>query len=364
MVITGHGELLRRRLEDGDPRLRKVQHMMSAADRASRLVRQLLAFSRSQALDPRVVDLNRLVTDAARMLRPVLGGDVSLTTDLAGDLGRVRVDPGQVEQVLMNLAVNARDAMPVGGTLSFETANRRLEKPGPVPPGDYVVLTVRDTGTGMDAGTRSHVFEPFFTTKASGEGTGLGLAMAYGVVEQSRGHILLESEPGRGTAFRIHLPRIEGEVDDEPTTDVGQATRGDETVLVVEDEPSIRDLARELLEGLGYEVFEAETTEQALAAARNHTGRIDLTLADVVLPGVDVRDLVARLQSLHPEMRVLYMSGHGAATLSTHGISEGRPDFLPKPFGQAQLARRVRQVLDQPPSPPSPRGPSVNRARP
>jgi two-component system cell cycle sensor histidine kinase/response regulator CckA len=223
-----------------------------------------------------------------------------------------------------------------------------VDAPGPVPPGEYALLTVRDTGAGMDAGTRGRIFEPFFTTKADGEGTGLGLAMAYGVVQQSDGHIALESEPGRGTAFHIHLPRVELEANAATPANLSGASEGDETILVVEDEPSIRNLARELLEGLGYEVFEAQSGEEALAAARNHAGRIDLALADVVMPGVEVCDLVARLQALHPEMRVLYMSGHGAATLSTHGINEGRSDFLPKPFGQAQLAQRVRQSLDQP----------------
>jgi signal transduction histidine kinase len=212
MVITAHGELLRRKLDSADPHLRKVQHMMNAADRASRLVRQLLAFSRSQDLDPRVLDLNGLLNETLPMLRPVLGTNVSLSTELDPHLGRVRADRAQLEQVLLNLAVNGRDAMPAGGALIFRTENRLLEGPGPVAPGPYVILTVRDTGAGMDARTRTRVFEPFFTTKANGQGTGLGLAMAYGVVQQSGGHITVESEPGRGTAFHIHLPRVEADV--------------------------------------------------------------------------------------------------------------------------------------------------------
>jgi hypothetical protein len=209
MVITAHGELLRRGLEPDDPRLQKVQQITSAADRASQLVRQLLAFSRAQVLEPRVTDLNRLVSDAARTLRPVMGADVSIVTHLTPQAGHVRIDRAQFEQVLMNLAVNARDAMPAGGTLELCTSRREVETGGAVPAGSYVVLSVKDSGVGMDAEIRSRVFEPFFSTKSSGGGTGLGLAMVYGIVQQSGGHVKLESEPGRGSIFRIHLPLVE-----------------------------------------------------------------------------------------------------------------------------------------------------------
>jgi len=347
MVIMGHGELLRRGLEPESPHMRKLHHIMNAADRAARLVRQLLAFSRKQVLEPQLVDLNALVGETARMLVPLLGEDIRLVTQLEPSLGLVRVDPAQIEQVLMNLAVNARDALPDGGTLSLLTANITAGERGPVPPGPYVVLSVSDDGLGMDERTRAHVFEPFFTTKHDGRGTGLGLAMVYGIVQQSGGHITVESVPGRGSAFRVFLPRAaEAPVAAPPGVQVAPATRGRETVLIVEDEPSIRELTREFLEGLGYSTLSAQNGDEALAVAERHPGSIHLLLADVVMPGMSGRTLAERLLVTHPGAQVLYMSGYAGAELQSRGVAEEAAHFLPKPFTQQALAERVREILD------------------
>jgi signal transduction histidine kinase len=351
MVIMGHGELLRRSLSPDDPRLKKIQHVMTASERAGRLVRQLLAFSRKQALEPRVVDLNALVAETARMLRPLLGEDVEVVTRLDPALGRARVDPAQIDQVLMNLAVNARDAMPRGGTLALETANVDVPLPGAdggAPrPGRYVALTVRDTGHGMDETTRARAFEPFFTTKTGLGGTGLGLAMVYGIVQQSGGHVQLESEPGRGSSFRILLPLVEGQ--EAPGDGAAPGTppsgRG-ETVLVVEDEPSIRTLAREMLEAHGYETLEAAGAEEALDLAVRHGGPIHLLLADVVMPGTSGPALAERLATVRPGVRVLLMSGYAGDDLARRGVADDA-DLIPKPFAAELLVRRVREVLDR-----------------
>jgi signal transduction histidine kinase len=348
MVITGHGELLRRGLEAEDPRRQKLDQIMSAADRASRLVRQLLAFSRSQALERRPVDLNALVSETARMLRPLLGSNISLEMCLQAGPAEVWVDPAKIEQVIVNLALNARDAMPDGGRLDIGTENRDVDDAGPASPGRYAVLSVRDNGAGMDARTRSRVFEPFFTTKSTDERSGLGLAMAYGIVQQTGGHIEVESERGHGTAFHIHLPLADAGAEDGPAEEPPPAAAGgQETILVVEDEASIRELARELLEGLGYGVLCAESGEAALTAAERHSGPIHLVLADVVMPGMEAPALVARLRETRPSTRALYMSGHSGPELARHGFDRGRPDLLPKPFGRDLLARRVREALDR-----------------
>ena len=344
MVIMGHGELLRRSLEPDDPRLRKVQHVMGASERAARLVRQLLAFSRKQVMEPQVVDLNALVTETARMLRPLLGEDVEVVTRLRSARGRVRVDPAQIDQVLVNLAVNARDAMPRGGTLFLETED--AETPAATAPGE-VLLTVRDTGHGMDEATRARAFEPFFTTKAGLGGTGLGLAMVYGIVQQSGGHVQLESEPGRGSSFRILLPRAhEAEVPgDGRAADAPPPARG-ETVLVVEDEPSIRGLACEMLEAHGYRTLDAGSAEEALGLAVRHGGPIHLLLTDVVMPGISGPVLVERFATVRPGVRVLFMSGYAGDDLARRGVADDA-DLIPKPFTAEVLVRRVREVLDR-----------------
>jgi PAS domain S-box-containing protein len=346
MVIMGHGELLRRGLESDPPRLRKVQHVMGAAERAARLVRQLLAFSRKQVLEPQAVDLNDLVSETARMLRPLLGEDVRVVTRLAPALGRVRVDPAQIDQVLMNLAVNARDAMPGGGTLSLETVN--VETPGGSPGrGGEVALVVRDTGLGMDDTTRAHLFEPFFTTKTGSGGTGLGLSMVYGIVRQSGGQITVESEPGHGTSFRIALPRADGsEAAVEAAAPERAPSSAGETVLVVEDEPSIRSLACEMLEAQGYQTLSAASGEEALGIAVRYAGPIHLLLADVVMPGLAGPALAERFAVVRPEVCILFMSGYAGDDLARRGVREDAQHLVPKPFTAALLGRRVREALD------------------
>jgi signal transduction histidine kinase len=347
MVIMGHGELLRRSLDANDPRLRKVQHVLGASERAARLVRQLLAFSRKQVMAPQVVDLNALVSDTARMLRPLLGEDVEVVARLDPALGRVRVDPAQLEQVLMNLAVNARDAMPSGGTITFETADVGVPAPAGMAPARQAALSVRDTGHGMDEKTRAHAFEPFFTTKAGSGGTGLGLSTVYGIVQQSGGQIALESAPGRGSCFRILLPCAEGPGEPRETGPAAAAPpAGGETVLVVEDEPAIRALACEMLESHGYLTLRAGSGEEALGLAVRHSGPIDLLLADVVMPGLAGPALSERFAVVRPHARVLFMSGYAGDDLARHGLSDDAAQFLPKPFTQDLLARRVREALD------------------
>ena len=347
MVIMGHGELLRRSLDANDPRLRKVQHVMGASERAARLVRQLLAFSRKQVMEPQVVDLNDLVSDTARMLRPLLGEDVEVVTRLDPALGRVRVDPAQIEQVLMNLAVNARDAMPSGGTITLETADVSVPASGETPPARQAALTVRDTGHGMDEKTRAQAFEPFFTTKAGSGGTGLGLSTVYGIVQQSGGHIAVESAPGRGSCFRILLPCAEGPGEAREAGPAAAAPpAGGETVLVVEDEPAIRALACEMLESHGYLTLGAGSGEEALGLAVRHAGPIDLLLADVVMPGLAGPALAERFAVVRPHTRVLFMSGYAGDDLARRGLADDAAHFLPKPFTQDLLARRVRDALD------------------
>jgi nitrogen-specific signal transduction histidine kinase/CheY-like chemotaxis protein len=351
-VITGYGELLRRRV-GADPRLRKyVDDILKAAARASELTRQLLAFSRKQVLQPKILDLNAVVGDLERMLRRLIGEDVQLATVLEDQLGPVRADPGQMEQVLMNLAVNARDAMSKGGRLTIETANVTLDdgycrhEPG-VSPGRYAMLAVRDTGHGMAPEVRARVFEPFFTTKEAGKGTGLGLATVHGIVKQSGGHVSVESEPGHGTTFRIYLPRTDADGDEAPPAPAPRALPGGtETILVVEDEQSVREIVRESLEASGYRLLEAANGAKALEIAERQA--IDLLVTDVVMPGFGGRELVERLRARRPELRALYMSGYTDDAVVRHGVMAEAVSFLQKPFTVEGLARKVREVLDHP----------------
>jgi PAS domain S-box-containing protein len=353
-VITGYGDLLLKELPESHPRRRKVDEILKAAGRASDLVRQLLAFGRRQMVHPSVLDLNAVVADMGSLLRRLIGEDVELQTTLQPRLGRTTADRGQLEQVLMNLAVNSRDAMPAGGRLTIETADVELDEAfvqGHVGAtgGPHVMLAVADTGEGMDEQTQSHVFEPFFTTKEMGKGTGLGLATVYGIVKQAGGYIALESRPGHGTTFRIYLPRTQAAPSAKLPRIEGGARQGSETILLVEDEDMVRELAQQALELHGYGVVAAASGSEALAAAERHAGAIALVVTDVVMPGMNGPQLAERLAAARPGIRVLYMSGYND-TPSTRAVEGSCGGLLQKPFTVEQLACRVRQVLDERPA--------------
>jgi PAS domain S-box-containing protein len=328
-----------------------IEEVLKAGNRAASLTHQLLAFSRKQVLQPVVLDLNEAVASNQKMLRRLIGEDVALVTDLAPGLRPIRADPGQVEQVLLNLAVNARDAMPRGGTLVVQTANVRVGEAGAeacpeLPPGPYVRLEVRDTGTGMDAATLAHMFEPFFTTKGPGRGTGLGLATVYGIVKQSNGHIRVTSAPGRGTTFTIYFPPVD-EAAPLPATRLSfsDAPRGHETVLVGEDEGGVRGLICQILAALGYTVREARSGADALALADRHEGALDLLVTDVVMPGMSGRERADRLLAVRPGLKVLFLSGYLDDAILRYGIQTESTPFVQKPFSPQALARKVRELL-------------------
>jgi len=355
MVIQGHTSLLSERLQEGSAERRSVDQIHKSSERAAALTRQLLAFSRMQVMQPRVLDLNTVVADTGKMLRRVIGEHIELILRYDSGLGRVKADPGQIEQVLLNLVVNARDAMPSGGKVVIETCNLSLDEAAAqrissLKPGSYVVLSVSDTGVGMDPETQSHIFEPFFTTKEQGKGTGLGLATVYGIVQQSGGHITVYSQPGQGATFRLYFPRVE-----EPA-DRGSGIRprpkipkGSETILLVEDETEVRELAREALRRGGYAVLEARDGEGALRLAQGYTGQIHLLLSDVVMPNMGGPELAARLLELRPQLKVLYMSGYSEFISAGHGEIGPLTYFLQKPFSLESLGRKVREVLDEVP---------------
>jgi nitrogen-specific signal transduction histidine kinase len=351
-AIFGYADLLAEDLASDHPGRSDLEEIRTAATRASALTRQLLAFSRQQVLQPVVLSLNDVVADIQKMLQRLLGEDVELHASLAPDLGNVRADAGQIEQVIMNLAVNARDAMPTGGKLTIETANVDLEEEytkshSPVLPGRFVMLAVSDSGTGMDEATKAKVFEPFFTTKEAGKGTGLGLATVYGIVKQSGGFIWLYSEPGKGAAFKIYLPRVDAPADLPPKAPELVATvAGTETILLAEDDDLLRPLAQELLTKLGYRVLVARDSAEALALARGHKGQIHLLVSDVVMPGGGGFELGKRLVAERPQLRVLFMSGYTDEAVVRHGLLERGLNYLQKPFTPAVLVRRVRDVLD------------------
>jgi len=357
MAIIGYSDLLLARLRDGDHLRKHIQEIKKAGERAASLTRQLLAFSRRQVLVPQVLDLNSVVSNMQKMLRRMIGEDIDLLTLPAPGLGQVKADPGQVEQVIVNLAVNARDAMPEGGKLTIETANAELDESYTrghidVLPGPYVMLAVSDTGAGMDRETLSHVFEPFFTTKEEGKGTGLGLATVYGIVKQSGGHIVVSSEPGQGTTFKIYLPRIEaaGELPARGST-VEEMPQGTETILLVEDDAVVCKLVHEMLQSSGYTVLEASGAREALAVGERYVPRpIHLLLADVVMPEMSGPQLADRLGHVYPKMKVLYMSGYTDAAVMRHGKLNANAAYLQKPFAPEVLARRVREVLDAVPA--------------
>jgi two-component system cell cycle sensor histidine kinase/response regulator CckA len=350
-VIIGYSDGLIQELPDGDVLRPDALEIKAAAERAAGLTSQLLAFGRKQILQPRVVSLNALVAEADTLLRRVLGEHIQMSLVLDPKLRSVVADPGQMGQVIVNLAVNARDAMSDGGRLTIETANVNLPAAARgvahVPSGQYVALSISDTGIGMDAATQARVFEPFFTTKAN-QGTGLGLATVYGIVKQSGGYIWLYSEVGQGTSFRIYLPAIEAPT---PALDIvalkpAAVSRGNETVLLVEDEPALRQLAARVLMGCGYTVLHAGHPHDALALMAQHTGRIQLLLTDIVMPEMGGRALATRVQAAHPETHVLYMSGYSGGAFVHDGVLETGTSFLQKPFTPTTLAQKVREVLD------------------
>lgn len=351
-VITGYAEMLAESVSDDEALSADAEEILRAADHASALTNQLLVFSRHTPSNPEPIDLNDVVIRLQKMLRRVIGEDVHLVTRTTPDLACVRADPAKVEQVLLNLAVNARDAMPDGGTLIIETADVELDGSYAgthmgVAPGRYIMLAVSDTGTGMDAETRSRLFEPFFTTKEKGKGTGLGLSTVYGIVKQFNGEIWVYSEPGEGTTFKIYLPIVDDAVTPAPVrVEPEPASGGVETVLLVEDDSGVRKLVRSVLESQGYRVIEAADPLTALELSRNTPDTIDLLLTDVVMPHMSGRDLAVQIVALRPDIRVLYMSGYTDSVVIHHGIASGDALFIQKPFTPDDLARKVRQVLD------------------
>ena len=353
MVIQGYADLLTDRLPAGDSLRRNAEQIRTAAQRASSLTRQLLAFSRKQIMEPKVLNIQTVVADMEKILRRLIGEDIDLETSYAPDLGLVKADRSQIEQVIMNLAVNARDAMPDGGRLTIETSNvefdaSRSHPPAVLAPGKYVMIAVTDNGSGMDAETKARIFEPFFTTKEQGKGTGLGLATVYGVVKQSGGYVWVYSEPGHGTTFKIYLPKIEEEVTAE-SRDIrvvsNSLPRGSEVILLAEDEKGVRELAREYLEMSGYTVLEAENGHTALELAAMHVGPIHLLMTDVVMPGISGRELADRVVGIRPGIKVLYMSGYTDQAVVHHGILKTDAVLLQKPFTLATLAAKLREIL-------------------
>jgi PAS domain S-box-containing protein len=355
-VIHGYSELILSEIDGKDRFFQDVHEIKAASERAASLTRQLLAFSRKQVLQPKVLDLNSLVLNIEKMLRRMIGEDIELATLLTNDLGRIKADPGQVEQVILNLAVNARDAMPKGGKLTIETTNVELDENYArshvgVFPGRYVKLSVSDAGIGMPPEIRAKIFEPFFTTKESGKGTGLGLSTVYGIVKQSGGNIWVYSEPGQGTTFKIYLPVIEeGATDSFSATFVSsQPFQGSETVLLVEDEKAVRMLASTILRKSGYKVLEAANGEEALRIVHGQPPRsIQLMLTDVVMPGLSGRQLAGRVASLQPTTKILYMSGYTDNAIVHHGVLDPGTAYIEKPFTPETLASKVREVLDSP----------------
>jgi signal transduction histidine kinase len=353
-VIKGHGDLLARRIAEDSPNRRGVGEILKAAERAAGLTRQLLAFSRKQILAPKVLDIRAVVSDLGSMLERLIGEDIELVLRMPGGLGHVKIDPGQLEQVMMNLAVNARDAMPDGGLLVVEASDVRRE-PGPlvgadvVPAGEYVVLAVTDTGVGMSREVLERVFEPFFTTKPRGQGTGLGLSMVYGIVRQSGGHITAYSEPGMGTTFKVYLPRVDAaqEVPASPAVSRGRMQGRGETILVVEDEALVLGLITETLSEGGYRVLPARDGATALQIVAIHDGDIHLALTDMVMPGMNGKEVALELGRLRPGLPVLYMSGYS----DTGIVHDGRLDegvmLLQKPFSPVELLERIRDLLDR-----------------
>ena len=352
-VIKGYSELSLIKLKEGDPLKENIEEIHRASQRATDLTQQLLAFSRRQILEFKVLDLNIILQDLDKMLHRLIGEDIELVYLLSDHLGKITTDPGQIEQMILNLAVNARDAMPSGGKLTIETANVELDETYAhshigMKPGRYVMLSLSDTGCGMSPEAKEHLFEPFFTTKEKGKGTGLGLSTVYGIVKQSEGDIRAYSEPGQGTTFKIYLPRVEEETSTLPhEDDKDSLPQGSETVLLVEDELSVRGLALQVLRENGYNLLEAANGNEALRMAQEYAGEIHLLLTDVVMPQMGGKELADQLKSLRPDIKVLFISGYTDNAIVHHGVLEPNIDFLQKPFSPVALAQKVRKVLDK-----------------
>ncbi|PKN12224.1 MAG: hybrid sensor histidine kinase/response regulator [Deltaproteobacteria bacterium HGW-Deltaproteobacteria-4] len=353
-VILGHAQLGLMRLDPNHPVGADLKEIISTAQRSADLTRQLLAFARKQTVTPKVLNLNATVSEMLKMLQRLIGEDINLSWQPAPDLGQVRIDPSQIDQILANLCVNARDAIAGNGRITIETANSTIDRDYcavnlEAVPGEYVCLTVSDSGSGMDKETQAHIFEPFYTTKELGKGTGLGLATVYGAVKQNNGFINIYSEPGQGTTFSIYLPREANLGTARRTPDADTAVpRGQETILLVEDEPAILDIASEMLEMQGYTVLKADTPGEAIRLAREHVGEIQLLMTDVIMPEMNGRDLAKNLLSMYPHMKRLFMSGYTADVIATHGVLDDGVHFIQKPFSLPDMAAKVREVLDKP----------------
>ncbi|HPG67234.1 MAG TPA: PAS domain S-box protein [Candidatus Hydrogenedentes bacterium] len=350
-VILSDACMLLEDLADDTSASEMVLEIQQAAQRAKGLTQQLLAFSRKQVLEAKVLDLNGIVADMQKMLRRLIGEDIRLVTQLGANVGHVRADPAQIQQILMNLAVNARDAMPGVGTLTIETAAAELDEAyaqrhGSVEVGSYAMLTVSDTGHGMSEKTAEHIFEPFFTTKAQGKGTGLGLSTVYGIVKQHGGYIWVYTEPGKGTTFRIYLPHVDEPAGVETTVEPQTVSGGNETVLLVEDDPSVRRMARRILDKAGYHVLDAANGLEALRVFEAEGKAIELVVTDVIMPEMNGRELYERIAATRPDIRVLYMSGYTDNVIAHHGILNEGTFFLQKPFSARALTAKVREVLD------------------
>jgi two-component system cell cycle sensor histidine kinase/response regulator CckA len=353
-VIGGYSQMVMQQMGPGDPNYGSLEEIARASDRAAALTRQLLAFSRNQVLEPKILDMNEIVLDMEKMLQRLLPANIELVTALSGDIGQIKADPGQIEQVLLNLVVNARDAMPEGGRLVVETGNTDLDDAycrshTEAVAGPYVVLTVSDTGSGMSAETQTRVFEPFFTTKEVGKGTGLGLSTVFGIVRQSGGTVGIYSEVGSGSTFKVYLPRIESTQGAERSQTAAPVhARGTETIMIVEDDARVRKLARLVLESAGYTVLPATDGQDALSILEKRPGRVHLVLSDIVMPGMSGPELLSRIREEHPGCKGLYMSGYSDKTLTSGQFSQSEAQLLTKPFPPGILAQRVREILDAP----------------
>jgi two-component system cell cycle sensor histidine kinase/response regulator CckA len=352
-TINGFSELLLRDLGEDHPRRKDVEQIRKAAERGAQLTRQLLSFGTPPTLQPRALDLNTVVANMEGLLQRLVGADIRLTTRLRAGLGEVKMDPGQVEQILVNLVLNARDAMPAGGTLTLETGERQISgsaRVRSVKPGRYLVLAVSDTGSGMDGDTLSHVFDPFFTSRAPGYRSGLGLSIVYGIVKQSGGGVRVSSEPEQGTTVKVFIPRLEKE--EVEHSDAPSSVRGEETVLVVEDEDGVRELMWKILTDHGHTVLEARHGRDALTVAAGYSHPIELLVTDVVMPEMGAGELVSQLSSGRPNLKVLYVSGYTNDEVTRRGVSQAAGSaFIQKPFTAEELMRKVRAVLDEEPAP-------------